>query len=396
MLKDIATLIINHRNEVQEGTLFLYDLTVTEQIQPIVQFLESKNAIENSNYETAIGKVVNLELTLARLNSVGYYEDIDALIRRNRYEYPADTFYIKQLIEFSDEANAGFLIQFRRVIEFIDSIKQIAKHTFQDIDIEVAVISREDKSVILPLDYSGSDVLSLSEKNLENLVVVTSTFLDTVSEKKLLFINELIEEILSIAQTSKFSTILHDINGFTEKCTNAYQFYLRDFSYNKLKIELDSKALEFTQKIQSVINDSQTKLVAIPTAFVLVFAAFDFTELYTVKDVVSIISLFIFALIIQIFLNNQHSTLSFIKANIESYKSTFKQSNAEKYSEKFKIVDKELTKQRRRLSLVAVILWLIPIALLTIWGILLYGQYKVITTELALSTLVILFKVLAK
>jgi len=123
-------------------------------------------------------------------------------------------------------------------------------------------------------------------------------------KKKMIFINELIESLNSREENSRFKYFLSHITEFYDKCNNAYQFYLRDFSYNKLKIELDSKALEYTQKIQSVINDSQTKLIAIPTAFVLVFAAFDFTDLLAIKNIATILSLFIFALLIQFFLNN--------------------------------------------------------------------------------------------
>lgn len=374
MLREIAHLISKHRTDIGEGTLFVYDITITDETEKIIQYLESKNAIENSNYKATIGKIINLELTLARLNSIGYYEDVDALVRKNRYEYPSDIFYIKELDQFSDGTNTGLLLQYQKIIEFIDAIKQIAKHTFQDTGVDIAIIFRDDKSLILPFHYSSEDVFNLLE--IKSIEFISNALKEANSEKKQLFVNELIDMLVVITEEERFSTILSSILTFEDKCNNAYQFYLRDFSYNKLKIELDSKALEFTQKIQSVINDSQTKLVTIPTAFVLVFVAFDFDNLLTVKNVASIMSLFIFAIIIQIFLNNQYSVLRFTKTNIDAYKETFKQNNIEKILEKFTIVDAELKKQRNRLHLVTVILWLIPVALFIVWALLQFLQDK--------------------
>ncbi|WDF54343.1 hypothetical protein [Mucilaginibacter sp. KACC 22063] len=229
------------------------------------------------------------------------------------------------------------------------------------------MITSDDKALLLPLTYGVPQLNELTSKDVGQLVSIISVFEDAGTEKKLLFINELISYLTPMSESVRFDTLLRTISDFTDKCHDAYQYYLRDFSYNKLKIELDSKALEFTQKIQGVINDSQTKLVTIPTAFVLVFAAFDFKDLNSVKNFIAIISLFIFALLIQIFLNNQYSSLNFTAANIDSYKETFSKSNILKFAEKFTLVDNELQKQKSRLCLITWLLWLIPSSLLLLW-----------------------------
>lgn len=108
------------------------------------------------------------------------------------------------------------------------------------------------KSLFLSFEFDTNTVLSIKESELEFINNISNIFFDPISEKKLLFVNELINFLaIENDESQRFIYLLLNISDFYEKCTNAYQYYLRDFSYNKLKLELDSKALEFAQKIQS-------------------------------------------------------------------------------------------------------------------------------------------------
>ncbi|MGF7079605.1 hypothetical protein [Mucilaginibacter sp. UYCu711] len=368
MLKDVVHIILSANNYHEtDGTLFCHGVPVDDETSTAIQFLEVKDIIENTDYENRVGATIKLELSIARLNGIGYYQNADSLILKNKYNYPATLFYVAGVDRFSDEPDVKFYSKYKIIIDFINAIKTISRHNYTDVDMDYALIFRDDKALLLPFTYGSNQVEHISAGGLKGLQAIIDVFSDSGTEKQLLFINEMIDYLSPAAEVVRFTTLLRNVSDFVDKCNNAYQYYLRDFSYNKLKIELDSKALEFTQKIQSVINDSQNKLVTIPTAFVLVFATFDFKDPDSIKNIVSIISLFIFAVLIQIFLNNQFSSLNFTEANISAYKETFSQSNIEKFKEKFALVDNELSKQKNRLILVIGILWLIPIVLLILW-----------------------------
>lgn len=367
MLKEIVNIILSSQRSIREGALFCENIIVDKKTKDCIEFLAEKNIVENTDYENEIGETVNLELSLARLNGIGYYLDTNSLILKNKYYYPSKLFYVADLQKFSDELHVIFYNNYLAVLGLMNSIRVISKHTYTDVDVKSSIIFREDKSLIIPLIYTDEEIYKLSQNDFDCIKIVMDVFNDSNSEKKILFINEIIDFLTPVSESLRFKTLLEDISEYTDKCHNSYQYYLRDFSYNKMKLELDSKALDFTQKVQAVINDSQTKLIAIPTAFVLVFSAFDFNDLKSVKDIISIISLFIFAIIIQIFLANQNSSLNFTKANILSYKETFSNNNIEKFNDRFKLVNIELEKQRNRLNFVAIVLWLIPLSLLVIW-----------------------------
>ncbi|AMR29960.1 hypothetical protein A0256_00275 [Mucilaginibacter sp. PAMC 26640] len=375
MLREIVQLIAKAQTSAAEGTLFCHGLLIDDEAKRCIEFLEEQAIIENTNYESKLGQTISLELSLPKLNAVGYYHQKADLIRKHKYTYPPDLFYIGELNQFSDAASVPFYTGFALIQHFISTIKSIAKHSYMDVGTEYTLITNDDKAVLLPLNYGVYQIDGLSSQNIDHIRLVIAVFEDSNTEKKFLFINELIDYLSAVTETVRFDTLIRNVSDFTDKCNNAYQYYLRDFSYNKLKIELDSKALEFTQKIQGVINDSQTKLVTIPTAFVLVFAAFDYADLTSVKNVISIISLFIFAVLIQVFLNNQYSSLNFTAANVAAYKETFSQSNIDKFTEKFSLVDNELEKQRGRLCLITWLLWAIPIGLLLTWIVLLINHH---------------------
>jgi len=364
MLHKIVDIIKSSTYQIKDGTLFCNDYIIVD--LDCIEFLEAKNITENILNTKQVGDRINLELSLAHLNSIGYYEDCETFILKNKYCSSTEVYYIEEIKCFSSASNA-FIHKYLSVINLICAIKNIAKHTYTDADIENSIVFREDQFLFLPFKYDSSDIIMINSNDIDKLNSISNVLLEANTEKKLLFINELVDFLNRKEENNRFKFLLSQYIDFYEKCNNAYQFYLSDFSYHKLKIELDSKALDYTQRIQSVINESQTKLIAIPTAFVLVFAAFDFVDLFAIKNVSVMLSLIIFAILIQLFLNNQKSTLNFIRENILSYKEIFNNNKIDEISSKFSLVDKELQKQRNRLGIVEVILWLIPFALICLW-----------------------------
>lgn len=369
MLPRIENIIRTSKSnfDVSSGVCFCSDYKVSD--KECLVYLDEQGCFEQPIFfeDLSDNSNLNLELSLHNLIKIGFYYSFESFIVNNRYVFPDSDFYIYDIDSYQSTKNEN-LIKHKAIINLINSIKHIAKYSYFDAGIDNAIIFREDKSLFLSFEFETNTVLSINESEVEIINNISNIFFDSVSERKLLFINELINFLTNENNESqRFVYLLLNISDFYGKSTNAYQYYLRDFSYNKLKLELDSKALEFAQKIQSVINESQTKLIAIPTVFVLAFVSFDYSDLLSNKNVFTIISLFIFAILIQLFLNNQFSTLRFINENITSYKETFKRNDIDRISSKFSLVDKEREKQKKRLVLIEAILWLIPVSLLCTW-----------------------------
>ncbi|TFF36190.1 hypothetical protein [Mucilaginibacter psychrotolerans] len=373
MLEEIVRLIGLSQSNASNGTLACELQIADVHMQACITSMLDLQIIENTDFKNEIGQAVNLYLSSGKLASMGYFTDTDALIRKHRYEAPTSRVYIAAA-GYSDDKGGIFYDSYLATQALITAIKMLAKHVYTDNEFDYAVIFREDKGLILPLHYDAIPISSFSDQDRIGLKRVTEVFAANDSPEKLLYINELIDYLAGVKEEDRFRVLLQKMAEFADKTLAAYQYYLRDFSLNKLRLELDAKALEYTQKIQAVINDSQTKLVAIPTAFILVFSAFDFVKLNETKNWIAAGSLIIFAVLIQIFLANQYSSLLFTATNIANYKNTFSGENLKQFDKRFLLVEQELGNQRFRLRMITMLLWLIPSALIIIW-IFLY-QYQ--------------------
>lgn len=383
MLRRIIDIIKSSNTEISNGTLFCNGYIIAD--AECIDYLENNNILENSLYSRKNGECVNLELSLAHLNSIGYYEDCITFCIKNKYVLPSKRFFIEEIKCFEDDDN-DFIFIYKNIITLINAISYISKHSYTDVDIHNAIIFREDKSLFLPFIYDSSDIRDIKIEDSEKFTFLSDLFNNSDSDKKLLFINELIDFLSPYNENDRFRYLLLYICEFISKANNAYQYYIRNFSYNKLKSELDNAALEFSKKIQTVINESQTKLIAIPAAFVLSAANIEFNNILSIKNITILISLYIFAVLIGIFLNNQSSVLKMIDKNIQSYKDTF-DSNNSVVKEAFTLVDKELKKQKTRLLVTQFINWGIPVLLTLSYIIIFLANSSIITSVIIMKIL---------
>lgn len=361
MLAKIVNIINNSNAKLTVTTLFC------EYIIDDLAFFEAlmKDAIIE-NITTSPVKLqdrVTLEFSILKLQALGVYTDLSSFIKKYRYKIPQNDVYIFELQQYLRETE--FYSQYKSVVELILEIENNAKYSYEDAGTKNAIIFREDKSLFISFIYE-SDLLT----NMNNSFLIDTCIQilrdNSFQDKKNIYLNELVDLCFKYPEEIRFTSLIKDFELYINNSNSTYSFYLRNFSYNKLKLELDSKAIEFNQKLQSVINDSQTKLIAIPTAFVLVLSSFNFDKINDPKNIISTAGLFIFSYLLQLFLNNQKSSINFISENINYYKSTYKDQDRKEVEKSFIYVNAEKNKQINRLILIEVLLWLVPIFVLSL------------------------------
>lgn len=363
-LNDIVNIVHNSKYHVQNTTLFCNEYVV-ENVQ-IIKEIEEAGLIENTVYDFEIGKVISLEFTISKLKSYGFFISVEEFINNNRYSLVQEDCFLLDIDNFSS-ANIDILNHYVIIVGLINAIIKTANHEYSSSGQKHVIINSDERTLLMIIDYSVEEIKSIDIKTVDLFRRVIEVFNEPNSEKKLLYINELTDLLLPVNEGNRFKYLLSHFNEYYSKCVESHQFYLRNFSSNKLKIEIDSKILEYTQKIQSVINESQTKLIAIPTAFVLVFATFDFNNLITVENIASIVGLIIFAILIQLFINNQKSALRLIKEDFMEFNDSHLDSNIKSVSEKLSFVRSELQTQKTRILTISIILWSIPSLLFLTW-----------------------------
>lgn len=361
ILDNVLQIISSSKVSVENGTLFCNDWRVTD--KEIVQYLIDNNCVEQNIYidDILIDSMLSLELSTSELCKIGFYDTCENFLSKNKYEFSQDIFYILENKIHAKDKNNIFIRKIKTFHYFINSIKGIAKHTFDDFGILNVVVSNEKQSVVITFDYSYKNIQNINDEQFQKMDDISNTINGDNLEKRNLFINEFIE-FLQKKQNNNFKTVLENISELHENCYNAYQLYISNFSSNKLKFEIDSKIIDYTTKIQNIINEAQTRLITIPSAFVLVALTIELDNykfILSLKNIVTIISIFIFCILIQLFLSNQKTILLIIDNDIKEFKSTLKISDT--IMKKFNSIDKTLKKQRIRLRVITIILWLIPI-----------------------------------
>lgn len=300
-----------------------------------------------------------LEFLISRLRTQGFYLSKDSFLTWNQYNYPEKEVYIYEINDFLIN-NIFFNERFSIIVNLIDVLGQNSKNRYYTDEFLNLLIVREDKSLLLYLKYLPEDLDLIDDSSLNNITNFIEILGENIApDRKNIYINELIDYLLPIEEKDRFSYLIKNFDEFIHRASASYNYYLRNFSYNKLKIELDTKALDFAQKIQGVVNESQTKLIAIPAAIVFACTTLEYEKINSIKNYLILVGMIMFCIFIQIFINNQKSALKFIENNITIYKQSFS-NNKQILENTFIKVDKEKDKQKYRLLTVQILLWLNP------------------------------------
>lgn len=198
--------------------------------------------------------------------------------------------------------------------EFIEKIKseEIANCVTNDI-----IYFHEQKGIKLPLTipFDCLHNFSSQEKLLDTLLYKDHHQLEKISIFKQMLINRLID-IPEIKRPVEIVKISSTISGLFEA---DYKTYLNDFSATKILNDIKKESLDFTKQLQSLVIETGNKLIAIPTAYILLG-----TQSQKLKSLlsngISVIGAFLFSLALITMLLIQLLNLISNKKMIKNYK----------------------------------------------------------------------------
>lgn len=405
-LSDIVNLINGTLTSSDAGVYFL-EFAPSEEQKLLILKLDSVKAIDEitqnnsviSSTEIVVGVTLKIEVVQFALQVFGYYENIESLINANEFSVP-DRFYVHSIqhqhpgTSKNDSINAYF-----EIVALANCISALALFTADD-NGRTVYLMQEKSAVALPIVYDKKLVKSTSP----DLAKVKSFIneIDGHSERKKIYTKELIDFLNEEKiESQRFAYLFQNFDDFYLKCEAAYAFFLSDFSYSKLKLELESAILDYSKNIRAIINDSQTRLIAIPAAFIVASSQLELNKSISLKNILIVISSFVFSILVEIFIRNQESSLKIFLDNVASYKTTFKLKNAGVASKamqslqiiiatSFKSIDDELKNQQDRLRYIRYINWGMSVFLVVI-VIGLYFYYNAASSMSKLMLIILFF-----
>lgn len=338
------------------------------------------------NYENLYAKARDMEIVkgLEHKESciieiqppINFYITLDGLLARtkNRTEvskkfYCAELDYLYSQDENDDDI--PFIIKsYINIVGFFDLLTSIADYVDEHPNKKDLIFLQKDKLIIT----SEYDVDSLIDINIEEF---KNEFIDSEihKEQKKTIIKAALFDLFSKNGIVKFSELLLNYSNFIEQLKNNYTLFVSEFSFQKVKDEIEKEKLEFITKINKVFSDIQNQLIALPIGLILAGGQMQPNAIS--KNFAILIGVFVFTGFMMCLIRNQRNTLSAIKKEIDlQHRNLIDKytSISEKFNDSYNKLKKRIDKQRKLLNKIriTVILFSIIITLLFI----IYFKYE--------------------
>lgn len=338
-------------NEIQK----LINLSLGNCLEDFV-LVEGKNKSIN---QIAAGKEIQIQLYPYNLANEKYFETLEELLIFASQKFPDNRFYVHSINFDSNSDTKPQEIQnyesTTRLIAFLISISDYQK--------ERELVFFQTKQLVFSTDYDATDLYELT--NVGDLISHITDSADK-EERKIIFINELIASLMKIPEMkNRFKHLLKNFEDLFVNYKKSHSLYLEKYSYTKFKSEIDKEIIDYSKKLQSVINDAQSKLVAIPVAFLLIIGQLDLTGKKLYFNLALILSALVFSILLEVLLRNQFSTLEFISDDVKRFKDSVDVKKVivlgDDFTQTFTKIRKLHDQQKCYLNIIRVLVWLTPI-----------------------------------
>ncbi|HIC8808920.1 hypothetical protein [Elizabethkingia anophelis] len=336
---------------------FLRQLEVDNIVNEHHENITNDDLVINGKYE--------FDIVWTSLRKYGFYITCKDFVEFYNKEN-IQRFYIYEIKSTEKDIDNFFVKNYNDIINIKEFVISLSNESIEN----KSIIYSENKYLII-LNNFKSNVLSKRKYVLDQNIVseCLSDYDKSSKEIKVIFKNELINFLEGVNEQEKLKYLFYNFSDYYKRSVVGYEYYLSNFSYNKLKTELDNSILDFQKNIRGVINDSQTKLIAIPATVLLTFISIDTSYIIQDKNLFILLSSIIFTLLIHFFILNQLVALSIIKTNKSNYIKMFLKKDKDSHlktsiEEAYVNIDDELKKQRNRLIFIDIINWSVPFGLL--------------------------------
>jgi len=234
-------------------------------------------------------------------------------------------------------------------------------------DAKTLIFLNGGKVEITP-QYSVADLHELGRlDDFEREFIVS----DAHKDQKQTIIKTVLAELFTGRNKFPFSELLARFDDFFGRVQSNYQLYVAEFSFHKVKDEVEKEKLDAMIKLNKVFSDIQNQLLAIPVALVLVGGQMEDKGSWTSKNILIWIGVLVFSILMSLLVSNQRNTLKAVKDEIDQQKrqiETKYRSIAARFNEVYEEIDRRHLVQKRLILVVDV---LVAISFLITTGMLL-------------------------
>ncbi len=253
------------------------ELTIaTPQLLADLQFIErDEQAGQDANLAAlvdpsilTVGQTIRVRVGAPRLGLGLLVRSLDDLLAASEAHVsePSAYYVIDGSLEATSLPPSAAIISYRKVLDLVGLFAEAA--SYLDRTREELVFFRGRK-VVIPVQYDTAALARVSGTDAESLL---KNFKDDVHKDQKLEI--LAETIVRAAEpqplAQRFVYLLNNLDVVTEALRNGYRLFASNFSYAKIRGEIETAKVEYVGKIHKTLIDIQGQLLGIPIATIVV------------------------------------------------------------------------------------------------------------------------------
>lgn len=267
---------------------------------------------------------------------------------------PLDRFYLadSDCLYETGEPNIPKLVQYYlSAAKLYSLLEKVVDHQGGVGDKKTLIFLQNGK-IEITSQYGVEDLRDLASLNSFDADFIAS---NTHQEQKQTIVKTALLELFSGRSRVPFAELLNNFGHFFDKVRASYELYVAEFSFQKVKAEVEKEKLEAMVKLNKVFSDIQSQLLAVPVALVLVGGQMEDKSAWTSKNVLIWVGALVFAVLMDLLIRNQRNTLQAVKEEIDQQKQQIGskyQCVAARFKEVYSEIDKRHKYQEKLISVV--------------------------------------------
>lgn len=204
------------------------------------------------------------------------------------------------------------IAQYFSVVRLCTLLTKSADHTASG-GSSLYFIKGHDAKVEVKIEYTSAALVELKA-----LDAFATDFVDSThhQEQKRTIVRSALLEIFKGSQSITVAELLPRFDSLMECIRNSYAMYVAEFSFEKVRAEVEKDNLDSTLKLNKTLSDIQNQLLAVPVALMLVGGQMLPAQFFTVKNLVIWVGSLVFAWIMSLLIVNQRNAIDAIGEEI--------------------------------------------------------------------------------
>lgn len=268
----------------------------------------------------------NIELSIdAPSPQIGYlFLSTDDFFKKFGSQEPNNYYIFEENFHSQDSPPPKNISLYRRTLPLIGIFKEAASHYDKQLD---ELIFFDDKKISMRIQYKFSDLRSMNQGTKASILDFFNKEDVCNKDQKIDMLREAIISVLKGLRHADFPLILNNLDSILSEFQNSYNLFTSQFSYKKIKNEIEQFKLDETIKINKTLTDIQNQALGIPIATLIAATQMKAVEVLNTQYYINLLlcaGCVVFCILCMITISNQCSTLSTINKEIKRQKNKIK------------------------------------------------------------------------